>query len=88
MRIGEWLRRLWYLINRRRLDRELQLEIEAHREMMDEPHRFGKGTSDRPLNCVCACVQMSNNLYTSTQVDGHHGAAVTNVQPRSDEHRW
>jgi predicted permease len=41
MRIGEWLRRLWYLINRRRLDRELQLEIEAHREMMDEPHRFG-----------------------------------------------
>jgi hypothetical protein len=26
----EWLRRLWYLLNRRRLERELHQEMEAH----------------------------------------------------------
>jgi predicted permease len=38
---SEYLRRLWYLINRRRLERELQREMETHREMMGEPRRFG-----------------------------------------------
>jgi predicted permease len=37
----EWLRRLWYLINSRKLERELQEEMEAHREMMREPKDFG-----------------------------------------------
>jgi predicted permease len=39
--IGEWCRRLWYLLNRRRLEGALRLEMEAHREMMREPKRFG-----------------------------------------------
>ncbi len=38
---GEWLRRIGYLFNRRRIDRELQREMEIHREMMREPVRFG-----------------------------------------------
>src|SRR5262245_44472212 len=37
----EWLRRLWYLLNRSRIERELQQEMAAHREMMGEPVRFG-----------------------------------------------
>jgi predicted permease len=37
----EWLRRLWYLLNRQRFDAELQAEMDAHRAMMAEPARFG-----------------------------------------------
>jgi hypothetical protein len=39
--LAEWLRRVWYLINRRRMEEELKREMEAHREMMVEPPRFG-----------------------------------------------
>lgn len=39
--IGEWLRRLAYLIDRRRIERDLQKEMEAHRELMGDPVRFG-----------------------------------------------
>jgi predicted permease len=39
--IGEWFRRFWYLMNRRRLERTLLEEMEAHREMMREPIHFG-----------------------------------------------
>ena len=39
--ISEWLRRLWYLLNRDRLEAALQQEMEAHRTMMGEPGRFG-----------------------------------------------
>jgi putative ABC transport system permease protein len=39
--IGELFRRVWYLLNRRRLDDLLRQEMEAHREMMDDPGRFG-----------------------------------------------
>src|SRR5215471_12244323 len=38
---GEWLRRIGYLFNRRRIERDLQREMEMHREMMGEPVRFG-----------------------------------------------
>ncbi|MGH7620095.1 MAG: ABC transporter permease, partial [Gemmatimonadaceae bacterium] len=38
---SETARRLWYLLNRRRIERELQLEMTTHREMMSEPARFG-----------------------------------------------
>jgi putative ABC transport system permease protein len=38
---GEWFRRLWYLLNRRRIERRLQQEMEAHCEMTGEPARFG-----------------------------------------------
>jgi len=41
MIIGEWFRRLRYLVNRRSLERSLQEEMEAHREMMQQPARFG-----------------------------------------------
>jgi putative ABC transport system permease protein len=39
--MGEWFRRVWYLLNRRRLDEALQAEMAAHRELMAEPRRFG-----------------------------------------------
>ena len=38
---GRLTRRLWYLLNRRRLEAQLRAEMEAHREMMGEPARFG-----------------------------------------------
>jgi hypothetical protein len=41
MRPDLLLRRLWYLLNRRRLERELEREMSSHRAMMTEPHRFG-----------------------------------------------
>ena len=37
----EWLRRVWYFMNRRKLERELQDEMDAHRAMMREPKAFG-----------------------------------------------
>ena len=39
--LGEWLRRLRYLVNRRREDQTLRGEMEAHRAMMGDPRRFG-----------------------------------------------
>jgi macrolide transport system ATP-binding/permease protein len=39
--IGEWLRRLAYLINRGRIERDLQKEMETHRQLMGDPVRFG-----------------------------------------------
>jgi len=39
--MGEWLRRLWYLLNRRRFEKELQQDMDAHREMLGAPNRFG-----------------------------------------------
>jgi predicted permease len=39
--IGVWLRRVWYLLNRRRFDDALILEMNAHRSMMSDPARFG-----------------------------------------------
>jgi len=37
-RIG---RRLWYLLNRPRVERELELEMGAHRDRLDDARRFG-----------------------------------------------
>ena len=34
-------RRLWHLVNRRRLERELVQEMRDHRESMHDPSRFG-----------------------------------------------
>lgn len=39
--IGEWGRRIWYLLNRRRLDEQLRLEMDAHRAQMGSAGRFG-----------------------------------------------
>jgi hypothetical protein len=39
--VGKCLRRIWYLLNRRRMEEELQSEMDAHRTMMGEPARFG-----------------------------------------------
>lgn len=36
MNLGEWIRRIWYLLNRRRFEAELSREMEAHREMLSE----------------------------------------------------
>jgi predicted permease len=41
MTLGELWRRIWYLLNRARIERELAEEMAAHREMMDDPRRFG-----------------------------------------------
>jgi len=32
-RIMDWVRRIWYLLNRRRLEREMEKEMAFHREM-------------------------------------------------------
>jgi len=40
-RVLEWCRRIWYLLNRDRLDAALKEEMEAHRASMGEPARFG-----------------------------------------------
>ncbi len=44
--MGDFLRRIYYLLNRRRLDRELQNDIEFHREMLSPQSRkdFGNAT--------------------------------------------
>jgi predicted permease len=39
--IGEWIRRLGYLLRRRALEDELRQEMEAHRAQMGEPPAFG-----------------------------------------------
>jgi hypothetical protein len=39
--IGEWIRRLGYLLRRRKLEDELRREMEAHRAEMGEPPAFG-----------------------------------------------
>src|SRR5262245_35913824 len=41
MMISESLRRLWHLVNRRRFERALQEEMDAHRERLSDPRRFG-----------------------------------------------
>ena len=38
---GEWMRRLWYLLNRRRLDAALAREMASHRAAMADPRAFG-----------------------------------------------
>ena len=40
-RLGEWRRRLWYRLNRRRHDAALRDEMAAHAEMLGQPARFG-----------------------------------------------
>jgi len=39
--MSTWLRRVWHLINRRRFERELAREMQAHRAMMNDPSAFG-----------------------------------------------
>ena len=39
--IGEWLRRLGYLLRRSRREDELRREMEAHRALLEEPRVFG-----------------------------------------------
>ena len=39
--IGEWIRRLGYLLRRRAMEDELRREMEAHRALMEEPRAFG-----------------------------------------------
>lgn len=39
--IGERRRRIWYLLNRGRVEAALREEMDAHRAMMDKPARFG-----------------------------------------------
>ncbi len=39
--MSEHLRRLWYLLNRRRFDEGLRREMESHRQMMVDPRGFG-----------------------------------------------
>jgi macrolide transport system ATP-binding/permease protein len=39
--IGEWIRRLGYLVRRRAAEDELRREMEAHRALMEDPRTFG-----------------------------------------------
>jgi predicted permease len=45
--LGEWLRRIAYLLNRSRHDAALRVEMESHRAMMAAPARFGNPLSIR-----------------------------------------
>jgi predicted permease len=40
-RSSEWARRVWYFLNRRRLERELEREMASHRAQLEDPRRFG-----------------------------------------------
>jgi hypothetical protein len=42
--VRRWLRRVWYFVNRRRLERELEFEMTAHRAAMGDPRGFGNLT--------------------------------------------
>ena len=44
---GEWLRRIWYLANRRHLEAALDREMDAHREMMGHAGRTRFGNTLR-----------------------------------------
>jgi len=39
--LGEWMRRIWFLLNRTRLEAVLEQEMDSHRAMMPDPVRFG-----------------------------------------------
>src|SRR5215469_18819020 len=45
--MGEFFRRIYYLLNRRRLERELANDIEVHREMMGQDYRNDFGNTLR-----------------------------------------
>lgn len=45
--MGEFFRRIYYLLNRRRLERELANDIEVHREMMGQEYRNDFGNTLR-----------------------------------------
>ena len=47
--LGRWPRRIWYFLNRRRLERELEREMASHRAMMAEPRDFGSTLRLREL---------------------------------------
>src|SRR5262245_30302336 len=40
-RIGEWRRRLTFLLRRGAMEEELREEMESHRALMDDPRAFG-----------------------------------------------
>ena len=39
--VPEWVRRVWYFLNRRRFERELEREMASHRAQLEDPRRFG-----------------------------------------------
>ena len=39
--LSEWMRRVWFLLNRARLEAALEREMDSHRAMMHDPVRFG-----------------------------------------------
>src|SRR5687768_5191898 len=41
MSLGEWSRRIWYRLNRARMEQDLEAEMAAHREMLGDARRFG-----------------------------------------------
>ena len=41
MTVGEFWRRIWYFLNRRRFEHQLEDEMAAHRAMMRDPRAFG-----------------------------------------------
>src|SRR5262245_4244229 len=45
--IGEWRRRLGYLLTRRRREQELRDEMDAHRDRLGDPRAFGNSLALR-----------------------------------------
>ena len=44
------MRRVWYFLNRRRLEQDLEREMASHRALLDDPRRFGNGIRLREQN--------------------------------------
>ncbi len=61
--MGEFFRRIYYLLNRRRLERELRNDIEVHREMLgDNRKNFGNATLLQEQSHQCVGLGMAGPL--------------------------
>jgi predicted permease len=75
--LGRWGRVVWYLLNRQRLERELEREMDGHRTMMRQPHDFGDMVRLR---------ERSADVWGWTWVDDvrrdvHHGVRLLAKSP-------
>jgi ABC-type antimicrobial peptide transport system permease subunit len=72
--IGEWARRIWYFLNRRRFERELEREMASHRAQLHDSGRFGSSLRLR---------EQSWDVYATARVV----MALTQAQLLADERR-
>jgi hypothetical protein len=67
--MGEFFRRIYYLLNRGRLERELRNDIEVHCEMLgDNRKNFGNATLLQEQSSKCVGLGMAGPLLNSPRV--------------------